>query len=141
VPDFRFGGAYPDSSKYAPLNVRRSEKEFRPSRTRVRNVTLLHVEDGSIFEAGRPWSGGDDRRPSRGRRDGTERLGWARVPPIRVLHAGRVLILTRLCARTPWPTQILAPSVLSVRGAVPAVSTFEDAGSSFDSGAPLDCSS
>ena len=58
MPDFRFGGAYPDSPKHAPLNVRRSEKEFRPSRTRVRNVMLLHVEDGSIFEAGRPWSGG-----------------------------------------------------------------------------------
>ena len=47
------------------------------------------------FSAGRDWVG--------------------RKSPDRRLHAARVLILTRLCARIPWPIQILAPSVLSMR--------------------------
>jgi len=47
------------------------------------------------FSAGRDWVG--------------------RKSPDRRLHAARVLILTRLCAGIPWPIQILAPSVLSMR--------------------------
>lgn len=49
--------------------------------------------------------------------------------------------MTRSCARTPWPTRILAPTVLSMRMRSQQYRQLKGTDSSFNAAAPPDCSS